>query len=121
MQYLVIVLNKSEILDEVLETFLELGISGATVLDSTGMGHIISRDIPIFAGFKNVFSVAQPNNKTIFTLVPDDKVSFILDAIEQVTGSFEKQGVGIAFSLPVTTVRGLPQPGDKTQNEKGSI
>ena len=107
MQLMIIVLNRSEYLDEVLETFLELGISGATVLDSTGMGQIIAQDLPIFAGFKNVFSVAQPNNKTILTAVKNDEIDRVLDAVEQVTGSFETQGVGIAFTLPIDKFRGI--------------
>ncbi|HDR03981.1 MAG TPA: hypothetical protein ENN84_01870 [Candidatus Marinimicrobia bacterium] len=107
MQYLIIVLNNGDYLDEVLEAFLELGISGATVLDSTGMGQIISRDLPIFAGFKNAFSVAQPSNKTIFTIVKDEQVPPLMDAVEQVVGSFNKRGVGIAFSVPVIHIRGL--------------
>lgn len=107
MQALFIVLNNSDYLDEVLEGFLELGISGATVLDSTGMGRIISRDLPIFAGFKNVFSVAEPSNKTIFTLIKQDDFDRVMNAVEQITGSFSKKGVGIAFSIPVSGVRGL--------------
>lgn len=107
MQLLFIVLNNSEYLDEVLESFIELGISGATVLDSTGMGRIISRDLPIFAGFKNVFSVAEPNNKTIFTLIKNDEFDRVMKAVEQVTGSFSDKGVGIAFSIPVAEIRGL--------------
>ena len=111
MQLLFIVLNNSDHLDEVLESFLELGISGATVLDSMGMGQIISRDLPIFAGFKNVFSVAEPSNKTIFTLIKDDDSDRILDAIEEIIGPFSKKGVGIAFSLPVAAARGLNTEG----------
>ncbi len=107
MQLLFIVLNNSDYLDEVLESFLELGISGATVLDSTGMGQIISRDLPIFAGFKNVFSVAEPSNKTIFTLIGDQDFNRVMDAVEQITGSFSQQGTGIAFSVPVDGCRGL--------------
>lgn len=114
MQSLIIVLNNSEFLDEVLETFLELGISGATVLDSTGMGQIISRDLPIFAGFKNVFSVAQPNNKTIITVIRDDEVERVMDAVEQITGKFGRQGVGVAFSLPVAHLRGVSEKDPKS-------
>ena len=50
MKLLIIILNKADKLEEVLEGFIEIGVSGATVIDSVGMGHIISREVPIFAG-----------------------------------------------------------------------
>ena len=54
MQLLIFILNKEELLEEVLEAFIELGISGATIIDSIGMGRILAHDIPIFAGFRNL-------------------------------------------------------------------
>ena len=50
MKLLIIILNKEENLDELLEGFLEIDIRGATVVNSQGMGSIITTDIPIFAG-----------------------------------------------------------------------
>jgi len=41
MKLLILTLNKVEKLEEVLEGFIEIGITGATVLDSVGMGHIL--------------------------------------------------------------------------------
>ena len=51
MQLLIAVINQEELLDEILAGFLELGITGATVLRSEGMGRLLAHDIPIFAGF----------------------------------------------------------------------
>ena len=51
---MVVVLNKEEYLDEVLSGFVEIGIGGATILDSTGMGRILTQDIPIFAGLQGI-------------------------------------------------------------------
>ncbi len=39
MKLLILILNKVEKLEEVLEGFLEIGITGATVIESSGMGH----------------------------------------------------------------------------------
>lgn len=50
MKLLVLFLNKVEKLEEVLEGYVEVGVSGATVVDSVGMGHILSEEVPIFAG-----------------------------------------------------------------------
>ena len=40
---MIFVLNREELLEEVLSGFLEIGIGGATILDSTGMGRVLSQ------------------------------------------------------------------------------
>jgi anti-anti-sigma regulatory factor len=45
MKLLVLFLNKVEKLEEVLEGYLEIDITGATVVDSVGMGHILSEEV----------------------------------------------------------------------------
>ena len=42
MKLLVLILNKVEKLEEVLEGYLEVGISGSTIIDSVGMWHVLS-------------------------------------------------------------------------------
>ena len=71
---LVLILNKEEHLEEILELFVELGVSGATIIDSVGMGRILSHDIPIFAGFRSLMRGSRPYNKTIFSIVPEELV-----------------------------------------------
>ena len=51
MQVVMLVLNKTECLEELLEALLENGIHGGTVLDSTGMMRVIDQsgdDLPMF-------------------------------------------------------------------------
>ena len=107
MQLLLFVLNKEEHLDEILELFLELDISGATILDSVGMGRILAHDIPIFAGFRNLMQESRPGNKTLFTIVDDEKVSMVVKGIEQICGSLDEPGAGILITIPVGQVKGL--------------
>ncbi len=102
MELLVIILNREEYLDDVLTLFLELGVTGATIIDSVGMGRIISENIPIFAAFRDMMSGARPRNKTIFTVLPDmNKVKEIVKKVQDVVGSFQGTGNGFAFSIPV--------------------
>ena len=51
MKLLLIVLNKTEKLDELLEKMMDKGITGATIFNSTGMARELakhSEDFPIF-------------------------------------------------------------------------
>ena len=56
MQLLIAVVNQDEKLDDILSGFLELGITGATVIRSEGMGRVLSHDIPIFAGLQTLLA-----------------------------------------------------------------
>ena len=107
MQLLLFVLNKEEHLDEILELFLELDISGATIINSIGMGRILAHDIPIFAGFRNLMQESRPGNKTIMTIVSDEKVSLVVKGIEQICGNLDEAGSGVLITLPVGMVKGI--------------
>ncbi len=102
-----IILNKDEYLDELLEAFVELDVRGATVLDSVGMGQVISHDIPIFGGLRSLISGSRPYNKTIITVVPEDKIDSIAEAFEQICGDLDQPGTGLIFAVPVDYIKGL--------------
>jgi len=107
MQLLLFILNKEEHLEEILEMFLELDINGATIIDSIGMGRILAHDIPIFAGFRNLMQESRPGNKTIFTVLHEDKVQSVIQGIEQICGCLDDPGSGILITFPVSNVKGI--------------
>ena len=109
MKLIIFVLNQEERLEEILEAFLELGINGATILDSIGMGRILAHDIPIFAGFQNLLHDTRPGNKTILSVVPEKKIERIIQAVEQIIGSLDEPGNGLFISLPVDIVKGYKE------------
>lgn len=110
MKVFFLILNKEEFLEEILEVFLELNIPGATVIDSVGMGAILAKDIPIFAGFRNVFQGSRSGNKTIVTLLSEDMVEPLVTAIEQVIGPLSAPGNGLAFTVTADSTFGLKPP-----------
>ncbi len=111
---LIAVINDVELMDEVLAGFLELGITGATVLDSEGMGRVLSHDIPIFAGLQTLMSRSRPQNQTLFSVIDEpEKVDQAIALLQDVCGRFEDPATGIAITLPVNRVVGLaPELGD---------
>ena len=100
---------KEDYLDEILEAFLELDIRGATIVDSVGMGRILAYEIPIFAGLRSIIPGSRPYNKTIFTIIDQDKLEPLVMAVEQICGDFSNPGTGIMFTVPVHFVRGLAE------------
>lgn len=113
---LVAVINDTEKLDEILSGFIELGITGATIVSSEGMGRLLSHDIPIFAGLQTLLSGSRPQNRTIFSVVPEDRVDAAIALLQDVFGDLDVPGTGIVFTLPVERVVGLaPELGGAEQ------
>jgi nitrogen regulatory protein P-II 1 len=107
MRLLVAVVHDPEKLDEILSGFVEIGITGATVLSSEGMGSLLSQDIPIFAGLQTLVSGSRPQNRLILSVISEDKVQPAVHLLRDVSGDLDKPATGIAFTLPVDEVFGL--------------
>ena len=107
MKLLFVVLNSTDKLEEVLEGLIETGVTGATVIDSEGMGHIME-GIPLFAGMRSLFRSAKPRNHTIFSVIHDEQAEETLQMLSKILCSVEKgRNAGIAFTVPIERVIGL--------------
>lgn len=103
MHLLVFVLNKEELLDDILTGLLDIGVSGGTVVDTMGMLQVISQDIPILAGFRSMTTGGRPHNKTIFSVIREEEIlKEAIAFIEETYQQFEETTIGILFTIPVT-------------------
>lgn len=110
MQMFVLVLNREEYLDPILERMLEADIGGATILDSTGMMRVLDGDdvdLPMMGVLRHFFSPERKRSKTMFTLLEDSTIPRLMGIINDVTGGLDKPDTGIAFALPTTFVEGV--------------
>ena len=99
-QLLVCIVNGKEFLDLLLEAYLEIGISGATVVQSQGMGRILVRDFPLFAGFKELLESGGSFNYTILSIIQDPTlVDRIIDLLPRLKEGLSSKG--ILFTVPV--------------------
>ncbi|MGW8320968.1 MAG: hypothetical protein ACWGSD_05380 [Thermodesulfobacteriota bacterium] len=102
MWLLVYILNEDKYLTEVLEELLEIGVTGASILDSVGMLHFLSQEIPIFAGFRSILKGTKPYNKIIMSVMKDEQLlEKALATIDQTVGGIANGNRGILFSLPL--------------------
>lgn len=109
MKALFLILNKTEKLNDVLEAYVKVGIKGATVVDSQGMGSALSEsNLPMFGGFlRTVLDNNRPFDKVIFSVVKDEEVlNDAIAAVEGILGDMSKPGVGLMFVMPVDRVVG---------------
>lgn len=82
----------------------EFGITDATVIESQGMGRILSHQTPVFAGFRHLLAGDRPFNYTIFAVIEDELlVNRTLEAMKRHLLPGTRDGThGIAFAVPVS-------------------
>lgn len=108
MKLVVFILNKEDLLEDVLAAFVETGISGATILDSEGMGKHLTDEVPLFADFKSFMKGNKPYNKTIVSVVRNENAIPRLEKLlDSIVGGLASPGTGIFFTIPIDYASGL--------------
>jgi len=111
MKLLVFVLNDETHLEAVLEAYIEAGVPGATIIDSEGMGRFLAYEVPLFADFKDFMKGNKPRNKTILSVIHDDRaLERLKPLIEDVVGGLSTPGAGVMFTVPVDWFAGPARP-----------
>ncbi|NMB00333.1 MAG: hypothetical protein GX971_02255 [Firmicutes bacterium] len=106
MYALFLVINETDYLDEILARFVDVGVQGATIVDSQGMASALvssrGRDYPLFGSLKALLEGARPYNKTIFTVLDSEElVERTVEAVKDVLGDVDHPSVGFMFSVPI--------------------
>lgn len=107
------VLNNPEKVDELLDAWARAGVSGATVLVSTGLErvrshHALPEDLPLIPRLEDFLHHSENMNRTLFTIVDSQaQVDRVIAATEQVVGDLDLPDSGILAVIPVVQARGL--------------
>ena len=107
MQPLVAVINQESRIDGVLAGFVELGITGATILESRGTGRVLRQELPLFAGLASLDETTRAHTHTILCVLDDAEADASVGMIQTVCGDLCAPGAGIVFTVPVGRDVGL--------------
>lgn len=102
MHLLIAVINNEELLDDLITGWLDMGITGATVAETTDLLQLISDHIPIFAGFRALTSGGAIHNKTLFTAIEDrETLDQAVAFLEMIFSRTNKPHQGVYFVTPL--------------------
>ncbi len=108
MQLLVCIINQEEKLEAILAGFLELGVTGATVIRSEGMGRVLSQDVPVLANLQTLLSRSRPQNSTVMSVIESNEtLDKAISLVQDICGDLTQPSTGILFTLPIGRVEGL--------------
>ena len=105
MKLLYVVLYIEDFLYDILEFFIEMGIEGTTIIESSGMGEYIS-NVPMFAEFIGFMKENKNRSKTLMTLVPEEKMDDIIEGIEDITGDLDKKQGAMVIATDISFFKG---------------
>lgn len=107
------VLHDATHLADVLAAWKETGVSGITILPSTGLRrledkNIFREDLPLIPSLEDLVGDEEILNHTLFTIVEEDEmVEKIVEATQQVIGDLDLPDTGILCVIPLAKVYGL--------------
>ncbi len=105
MKLMYVVLYMEDFLYHILEYFIQEGIDGATITESSGMGAYIS-NIPLFATFIGFFNERKNQSKTIMALIPAEREHELIEGIEKITGDLDRKEGAMIITTDVSIYRG---------------
>jgi nitrogen regulatory protein PII len=106
MYMVMFVLNDPQKLVEVLNAWEKAGITGVTIIESTGMHRVRRSFLPM--RYTTAIFNQEENHLTLFALVgKKELVDASLMASESVVGSLDNGNTGIFTAWPVEMVKGL--------------
>jgi len=95
-------------LDKFLVTLKEEKIKGATIINSTGMGRMLSEsdDMNILGSLKFLFDGPRSESRVILMALEDEQIELVLNIIDRIVGDLSKPNSGIVFTLPIDFIKG---------------
>lgn len=102
---LFIILYERRFLDDIVQLFLERGIRGASVMDSSGISGVLSK-VPLFGDFLNFLGERKDLSKTIMTIVPENEIPPLVEGIEDVMGDLDTHSGAALFTLDISFMKG---------------
>lgn len=100
---LVVIASNPSVLDELVTALLDIGITGATVIESKGLGTILREEMPIFAGLASML----PENTASRVLLSVTTRRFADAVIEYMEKELKQSQRPIVVTVPVDRAMGL--------------
>jgi len=111
MYMLIMVLDDTARLGDVLRAWEEAGVPGVTILESTGLARALEKAPARVAG-SLVPDAARFGHQTLFAVVDDiDVAARVADHVQAILGDLNNPNTGILFLVPVLAAWGLSKSG----------
>jgi hypothetical protein len=102
------VLDDPDCLDAILDAWAGLGVSGATIMESTGFFRHHIQHIPMRYAYGETSS-NESGNLTLFVIVENESIAQVcLKAVEKIVGNLDDPDTGVFAAWPLALTKGIP-------------
>lgn len=115
MKLMVIILNKIDALDYLLEGLSAAGIGGATIIESSGLAMTLSKLDSSFvsASIRALFS-GEEDNRTILSVIRNEQLEIARKVVYNTVGDLSLPNTGILFTVPIDFAEGINKNRNRT-------
>ncbi len=108
MKLMVLILNRTDALDNLLEGLSAAGLGGATIIESSGLATTLSRLDSSFisSSIRAILSGSEEDNRTILSVIRNDQLDIARKVIYNTVGDLSSPNTGILFTVPIDFVEG---------------
>lgn len=108
MKLLVIILNKTDALEYLLEGLSSAGIGGATIIQSSGLAMTLSKMNSSFisSSIRSMFTGDEEDNRTILSVIRNNQLDIARKVVYSTVGDLSQPNTGILFTIPLDFVEG---------------
>ncbi len=108
------IIRNMDVLEPLLASVMEAGVSGATIINSRGISHASFHrtvsEFSVAAILSSLFMSEKHESKVLTCLVKDHALlDEIVRRVENIVSDIDKPGSIIHFAIPVTHLRGLQE------------
>lgn len=124
MYMILFVLHNPACLDAVLNAWDGAGVSGITILPSTGLARFRAKgawrdDLPLIPSLEDFHEHTESLNRTLITMVKDDEmVDKVVTATESVVGDLDLPNTGVMAVVPLARAFGLNRRDDPPASDR---
>ncbi|OJX43919.1 MAG: hypothetical protein BGO78_02845 [Chloroflexi bacterium 44-23] len=113
MYMIMFVMDESSYLDPILDAWSDIGVTGATIVESMGLYRRVQKRIPMRYTYGEV-QMQGKGNMTLFAIVADEAlVNNCLSAVEKIVGDLDLPNTGVFSAWPLSINKGVSKSGKK--------
>lgn len=112
MYLVVLIVDNPDYCPDILHAWEQAGVSGVTILRSTGLGRLrrssLREDLPLFPSLSEILEEEEISHRTLLSVVKDDEiVDVMISRAQEVIGDLDQPHSGFLFVVPVLRAYGL--------------
>ncbi len=116
----VLIVDDPDDCSPILDRWEEIGVSGVTILESTGLGRLrkagFRDDLPMMPSLRDIFSSREIPHRTLLSVVNNQtEVDQMVAAAQEIIGDLDDPSTGFLFVVPVLQAYGLGRKNGKTK------